>query len=69
MQHNPTANPPVLEQRAGPSRLMSRLYREVGLAAVAAEFGIPATAFERDVAEAIERGASAMASLRRVRAA
>jgi hypothetical protein len=60
---NPT--PPVIEQRAGESRLLSRLYREVGMAVVAAELDLQLETLEPDIAESIRRGASALASPRR----
>jgi hypothetical protein len=56
-----SANSQALEQRAGESKLLSRLYREVGLAAVAAELNVQACAFEPEVALAIERGALLLA--------
>ncbi len=46
MRHDLTAIPDVVEVRAGRSRLLSRLYRDIGLAAVAAEFELPAEEFD-----------------------
>jgi hypothetical protein len=69
MRQDLPANPHVLEQRAGESKLLSRLYREVGLAAVAAELNMQASAFEPEMAEAIERGASLLAPQRSILAA
>ncbi|THD47182.1 MAG: hypothetical protein E7774_05450 [Bradyrhizobium sp.] len=48
--------PDVVEVPAGRSRLLSRLYRDVGLAAIAAELNLPAAAFEAEISEAVERG-------------
>lgn len=57
MRHDLSAIPDVIETRAGRSRLLSRLYRDIGLAAVAAEFELPAEAFDPELGEAVERGA------------
>lgn len=62
-------SPEMLEHRAGPSKLLSRLYRDVGMAAVAAELNLRADAFEPEVARAVERGASLLAPRRSVLAA
>jgi hypothetical protein len=51
-----SAVPDVVEVPAGHSRLLSRLYRDVGMAAVATELDLPAAAFETEVSEAVERG-------------
>jgi hypothetical protein len=40
-----------------PSRLMAGVYRDIGLAAVAAVLEMPADQLDRDVAEAVRRGA------------
>ncbi|MGO8798015.1 MAG: hypothetical protein ACLQE9_14160 [Roseiarcus sp.] len=66
MRHEPTANPEIIEQRAGESKLLSRLYREVGLAAVAAELNLQGAALEPDLAEAVERGALLLAPRRSI---
>jgi hypothetical protein len=58
-----------LEQRAGHSKLLSRLYRDVGLAAVAAELALPLDSLESDLVEAVERGASLLAPQRKILAA
>ena len=47
-----------LEQRAGDSKLLSRLYRDVGMAAVAAALDLQISGLEPEVVESIERGAS-----------
>jgi hypothetical protein len=57
MRHDLTAIPEVVEMRAGRSRLLSRLYRDIGLAAVAAEFELPMKDFDPELGEAVERGA------------
>ena len=51
-------NPSAIEQRAGASRLLSRLYRDVGLAAVASELKLSARFMDRETAAAVERGAA-----------
>ncbi len=66
MRHDLTAIPDVIEARAGRSRLLSRLYRDVGLAAVAAEFELPTEDFGPELAEALERGARYLAPHKRV---
>jgi hypothetical protein len=66
MRQEQFGEPPVLEQTAGESKLLSRLYREVGLAAVAAELDVQAAALEPDVAEAIERGTLLLAPQRSI---
>ncbi len=45
------------ENRMSGSRLLARLHRDIGLAAVAAELNLPAQEFGFDIEEAIERGA------------
>ena len=57
MRHDLTAIPDAIEARAGRSRLLSRLYRDIGLAAVAAEFELPVEEFDPELGEAVERGA------------
>lgn len=42
--------------RAGGIRLLARLHRDIALAAVAAEFVLPAQDFGMELEEAIERG-------------
>jgi len=51
-------DPSSVEKPAGKSRLLSRLYRDIGLAAVAAELELPARSLSPELAEAVERGAS-----------
>jgi len=69
MRQEQFGNPQVLEQRAGESKLLSRLYRDVGLAAVAAELELQANALEPEIAEAVERGAPLLAARRGILAA
>ncbi len=57
MRHDLSAIPDVIETRAGGSRLLSRLYRDIALAAVAAEFELSIEDFEPELCEAVERGA------------
>jgi hypothetical protein len=58
------SNPDVIEQRAGASRLLSRLYRDVGMAAVAAELRLPVRTMDRETAAAVERGAALLVARR-----
>jgi hypothetical protein len=69
MRQDLPAKTQSLEQRAGQSKLLSRLYRDVGLAAVAAELELQANTFEPDVAEAVARGAPLLAPRRSILAA
>src|SRR5271163_2113874 len=55
MRHDLASIPEVLETRAGRTRLLSRLYRDIGLAAVAAELQLPAQEFDLEIGESIER--------------
>ena len=57
MRHDLTAIPDSIEVRAGRTPLLSRLYRDIGMAAVAAELELSAEDFEPEVAEALARGA------------
>jgi hypothetical protein len=57
MRHDLASIPDALENRAGRSRLLSRLYRDIGMAAVAAELELTAQEFDLEVGESIERGA------------
>jgi hypothetical protein len=60
----PSSSSATIEQRAGASKLLARLYRDVGLAAVAAELQLPARAMDRETAAAIERGAALLRARR-----
>ncbi len=55
-----TANPLTFGEAGGSRRLLSSLYREIGLAAVAIELNLQLNVLEPDVAEAIGRGAAAL---------
>jgi hypothetical protein len=68
MRHDLASIPEVLETRAGRTRLLSRLYRDIGLAAVAAELQLPAQDFDLEVGEAIERGSRYLPTRPAVRA-
>ena len=57
MRHEVTAAPDAMEKRAGRSRLLSRLYHEIGLAAVAFELDVEVTELAPESYEAIRRGA------------
>jgi hypothetical protein len=69
MRQDLPAKSQSLEQRAGQSKLLSRLYRDVGLAAVAAELDLPVNTLEPEIAEAVERGAALLAPRRNILAA
>ena len=68
MRHDLASIPEVLETRAGRTRLLSRLYRDIGLAAVAAELQLPAQEFVLEVGESIERGSRYLPTKPAVRA-
>ena len=57
MRHDVSAIPDVIEKPAGRSRLLSRLYHEIGLAAVAFELDVEPTEMTPEDCEAIRRGA------------
>jgi hypothetical protein len=57
MRQDMSAIPEVLEKPAGKSRLLSRLYHEIGLAAVAFELDVDITELAPESCEAIRRGA------------
>jgi hypothetical protein len=69
MRQDIPAKTQLLEQRAGQSKLLSRLYRDVGLAAVAAELDLQVSALEADIAAAVARGAPLLAPRRAILAA
>ncbi len=60
MLNDLTANAEALGQAGGGCKPSSSLYREIGLAAVAAELNLQLNALEPDVAEAVQRGAAAL---------
>jgi hypothetical protein len=57
MRHDLSAIPDALEVPAGRTRLLARLYRDIGLAAVAEELGLENDAFEPELVSSIQRGA------------
>jgi hypothetical protein len=57
MRQEMSAIPEVLEKPAGKSRLLSRLYHEIGMAAVAFELDIDIAQLPPQSSEAIRRGA------------
>ena len=57
MRQQVSAIPEVLEKPAGKSRLLSRLYHEIGLAAVAFELDVDIAELPPESSEAIRRGA------------
>ena len=61
MRHDFTAIPDAVEAPAGRSRLLSRLYRDIGLAAVAAELEIGSVGLEPELEDSIERGSRYLA--------
>ena len=56
MRHDLSAIPDAVESPAGRSLLLFRLYRDIGLAAVAAELKVVAKGLEAEVEESIDRG-------------
>jgi hypothetical protein len=63
MRHDLSAIPDAVERPAGQSRLLSRLYRDIGLAAVAAELKLHGRGLEPDLANSITRGSRYLAPL------
>jgi hypothetical protein len=61
MRHDLEFHSPALEQRAGESQLLARLYREVGMAVVAAELDLELEMLEPEDAAAVQRGAAVLA--------
>jgi hypothetical protein len=61
MRYDFPAPAPTLEASAGRSRLLSRIYRDIGLAAVAIELDLLAEDLGEEMEDAIERGARFMA--------
>ncbi len=57
MRHDVATIPEVVERPAGRSRLLSRLYHEIGLAAVAFELDVDIDDLDAEGADAIRRGA------------
>jgi hypothetical protein len=61
MRHDLSAIPDALEAPAGRSRLLTRLSRDVGVAAVATELGLKLDECEPELATSIQRGARYLA--------
>jgi hypothetical protein len=61
MRHDFSAIPDAIEAPAGRSRLLSRLYHDIGLAAVAAELKLLDKGLERELEESIDRGSRYLA--------
>ncbi len=57
MRHDLSAIPDAVEVPAGRTRLLARLYRDIGLAAVAEELGLAPEEFEPELETSITRGA------------
>ncbi len=49
--------PRTTVESARPTRLLARIYRDIGLAAVAGELGLPTDDFEPELCESVKRGA------------
>ena len=62
MRHDLSAIPDAVESPAGRSLLLFRLYRDIGLAAVAAELKVVAKGLDAEVEESIDRGARYLAA-------
>jgi hypothetical protein len=61
MTHSPAtpgpASPEATSAPERPGRLMARIYRDIGLAAVARELDLPTDGLEPELSEAVKRGA------------
>ncbi len=64
MRFDNPAHPQTIEAPAGGSRLLSRMYREIGLAAVAIELELLEEELGEELEDAIERGARFLAPQR-----
>jgi hypothetical protein len=62
MRHDLSAIPDAVEAPAGRSLLLFRLYRDIGLAAVAAELKVVAKGLEAELEESIDRGSRYLAA-------
>ncbi|MGO9418338.1 hypothetical protein [Roseiarcus sp.] len=56
MRHDFDAIPEATGQRDGAGSMLTRIYHDIGLAAVADALGLMTTEFEADLVESIERG-------------
>jgi hypothetical protein len=63
MRHDLSAIPDALEAPASRSRLLFRLYRDIGLAAVAAELKLLGRGLEPDLEQSIDRGSRYLAPI------
>ena len=63
MRQDHPAFPPTIEAPAGGSKLLQRIYHDVGLAAVAIELDLIEEDLGEEMEDAIERGARHIASL------
>lgn len=64
MRHETSAFSTPLETPAGRTRLLSRIYRDIGLAAVAIELELLEEDLGSDMEDSIERGARFIAPVR-----
>jgi hypothetical protein len=63
-RHDLSAIPDAIEAPAGRSRLLTRLSRDIGVAAVASELGLKPQECEPELATAIARGARYLAPVK-----
>jgi hypothetical protein len=56
MRHDFDAIPEAAERRDGLGSMLTRIYHDIGLAAVADALGLLTADFEGDLAQSIERG-------------
>jgi len=56
MRHDFDAIPEAAGQRAGGGSMLTRIYHDIGLAAVAAALKLDIREFDTDLADSIERG-------------
>ncbi|MGA2044258.1 MAG: hypothetical protein ABSG83_12910 [Roseiarcus sp.] len=69
MRADPADDPAILEPSVGVASGAPGLARDAGLAAIAAEFGLPAADLEPELAAAVARGAETLARRRALLAA
>jgi len=51
------SGPRTTAESARPGRLLARIYRDIGLSAVASELALPTDSFEPELSAAVKRGA------------
>lgn len=56
MQHDFDAIPEAANERDGVGSMLTHIYRDIGLAAVAEALGLLTAEFDADLAQSIERG-------------